>query len=78
MDQDTGYIWLPLGWFLIHGAVSNELDAVGGIWAVNKLAAMVSSEDGSAAGKGNMSGEGHDSKRESILMLVTSRLQNLA
>ena len=51
--------WLytvALGWFLIHSAVSNELDAVGGIWAVNKLAAMVSSEDGSAAGKGNMSG----------------------
>ncbi len=44
----------------------------------NKLAAMVSSEDGSAAGKGNMLGEGRDGKRESILTLVTSRLQNLA
>jgi hypothetical protein len=44
------------GWFLIYGAVSNELDTVGGIWVINKLAAMVPSEDGSAAGKGNMSG----------------------
>ncbi len=51
--------WLytvALGWFLIYGTVSNELDTLGGIWVINKLAAMVPSEDGSAAGKGNMSG----------------------
>ncbi|KAK0238167.1 hypothetical protein EDD85DRAFT_790214 [Armillaria nabsnona] len=55
--------WLYMvasGWFLIYGAVSNELNTVGGIWVINKLAAMVPSKDGGAAGKGNMSGKSHD------------------
>lgn len=69
---------VALGCFLIYNAISNELDAVAGIWAINILAAMVPSEDSCAAGKGNMAGEGQDGKMESLLKLVTTRLQDPA
>ncbi|KAK0431269.1 hypothetical protein EV421DRAFT_1743256 [Armillaria borealis] len=49
----------------------DELDAVGSIWA------MVPSEDGSAAGKGNMSGKDHDGKRESVFGLCRRRWPHL-
>ncbi|PBK86243.1 hypothetical protein ARMGADRAFT_1035697 [Armillaria gallica] len=62
--------WLytvALGCFLIYDVISNELDAIAGIWAINILVAMVPSEDGCAAGKGNMASEGQDGKMESLL-----------